>query len=96
MSRRTGLAALRNEPQAHEPLAPSEAVLEDADDVGREAAVRLAAEVGHVDGDAAAGLELPHALLEHGLEQLEVLEVRRGDARPLELLLVGLAGEVRG
>jgi len=31
--------------------------LEDEDDVGREVAVRLAAEVGNVDSDAASGFE---------------------------------------
>ena len=72
-----------------------EVVLEDADDVGRQAAVRLAAEVGDVDGDAAARLELADALGEHVGEHLEVLEVRRRHAVALELLLVLLAGEVR-
>src|SRR5918997_1838218 len=89
MSRRTGFAAPRNDPHAPgaagalallpDELAPeqqAEPVLEDADDVGREAAVRLAPEVGDVDGDAAARLERPHALGEHVLQQLEVLEVR--------------------
>ena len=74
-SRSTGLAGLRNEPHAHDPLAPSclvpddlapqqqaEAVLQDGDDVGGQRPVRLAAQVGHVDGDAAAGLERAHAL----------------------------------
>ena len=41
-------------------------------------AVRLAAEVGDVDRDAAAGLELASALGEHLAEHLEVLEVDAG------------------
>ena len=73
----------------------AEAVLEDRDHVGRQPAIRLAAEVGDVDRDAAAGLELAHALGEHLGEHLEVLEVRAGHALALELLLVLLAGEVR-
>ena len=76
------------------PQQQAEVVLEDADDVGRQAAVRLAAEVGDVDRDAPAGLELADALGEHVGEQLEVLEVRRRHALALELLLVLLAGEV--
>ena len=108
MSRSTGFAALRNEPHAHEPLAPSpfcqissprssrpRSSLEDADDVGGQAAVRLAAEVGDVDGDAPARLERADALGEDVAQQVEVLEVRRGHAVALELLLVLLAGEVR-
>ena len=78
-------------------LAPeqqAQAVLEDGGDVGREAAVRLAAEVGDVDRDAAAGFERAGALGEHVLEQLEVLAVRAGDAVGRQLLLVLLAGEV--
>ena len=73
----------------------AEVVLEDADHVGRQAAVGLAAEVGDVDGDASAGLEGAHALGEHVGQHLEVLEVRGRDALALELLLVLLAGEVR-
>ena len=71
-----------------------ELVLEDVDDVGGEAAVRLAAEVGDVHRDAAARLELARALGEHVGEQLEVLDVRARDAVALELLLVLLAREV--
>ena len=70
-------------------------MLEDADHVGRQAAVRLAAEVGDVDGDSSAGLERAHALGEHVGQHLEVFEVRGGDALALELLFVLLAGEVR-
>ena len=107
-SRSTGLAALLNDPHAQEPVAPSafcqielapqqepEVVLEDADHVGREAAVGLAPEIGHVDGDAPAGFELPRALGEHRPKQLEVVEIGTGDAVAFELLLVLLAGEVR-
>ncbi len=73
----------------------AEAVLEDRDHVGRQRAIRLAAEVRDVDRDAAAGLELACALGEHLGEHLEVLEVRAGHALALELLLVVLAREVR-
>jgi hypothetical protein len=72
-----------------------ETVLQDRDHVGSEAAERLAAEVGDVDRDPSARFEHPHALGEHVLEQLEVLEVRRRHAVTFELLLVLLAGEVR-
>ena len=73
----------------------AEVVLEDADDVGRERAVRLAAEVGDVDRDAPARLELGDALGEDVLEHREVLEVGGRDVALAERLLVGLAGEVR-
>ena len=108
-SRSTGLAALRNEPQAHDPLAPSafcqtisplgrsrRPVLEDGHHVGGQAPVGLAAEVGHVDGDAPARLERPGAVGEDVLQQAQVLEVGAGDALAVQLLLVLLAGEVRG
>ena len=71
-----------------------EIVLEDADHIGRQAAIRLAAQVGDVDGDAAAGLELAHAFGEHVGEHLQVVEVRRRDTLAGQLLLVLLAGEV--
>ena len=77
-SRSTGFLALWKLPQAQLPPAPRafcqmisprssrpRSVLEDVDDVGRQRAVGLAAEVGHVDGDAAARLEHPGALGEH-------------------------------
>ena len=73
----------------------AELVLEDADDVGGEAAVGLAAEVGDVHRDAPARLELARALGEHVGEQLEVLDVRARHAVALELLFVLLAREVR-
>ena len=73
----------------------AEVVLQDADHVGRQAAVGLAPEVGDVDSDATAGFELAHALGEHVGEHLQVLEVRRRHALALELFLVDLAGEVR-
>ena len=108
-SRSTGLAAERKEPQAHEPLAPSpfchtisprgqqvEVVLQDGHDVGRQAAIRLAPEVGHVDGDAAARLEHALALGEHVAQQRQVLDVGPGHPLAVELLLVLLAGEVGG
>ena len=71
-----------------------EAVLQDADHVGGQGAVGLAAEVGDVDGDAAPGLELGGALGEDVLEHREVLDVGGRDVALPELLLVGLAGEV--
>ena len=73
----------------------TEVVLQDVDDVGRQAAVRLASEVRHVHGDAPAGLEHAHAVGEHVAQHLQVLEVRAGHAFTLELLLVLLAREVR-
>jgi hypothetical protein len=76
------------------PQQQAEAVLEDADDVGREAAVGLAAEVGHVHRHPPPRFELAAALGEHVPEQLEVLEVGARHPLPLELFLVGLAGEV--
>ena len=69
-------------------------MLEDAQDVGGEAAVGTTPEVGHVDCDPAPGLEDPDALGEDIGEHLEVLEVGGGDPLGLELLLVGLPGEV--
>ncbi len=69
-------------------------VLENADDVGGEAAIRLAAEVRDVDGDAPARLELARALGEHVGEELEILDVRARHSVSLELLFVLLAREV--
>ena len=91
---RTGrsLALLPDQLAAQE---QTEIVLKDADDVGGQAAVRLATEIRHVHRDAAARFQLADALGEHLGEHLEVLEVRRGNALSLELLLVLLAGEVR-
>ena len=106
-SRSTGLAGERKDPQAHEPagpvallpddLAPGQqvqVVLEDGHHVGGQAAVGLAAEVGHVDGDPPARLEHPLALGEHLAQELEVLEVGTRHPFTVELLLVLLAGEV--
>ena len=107
-SRSTGLVGLRNDPHAHDPLAPDaflpddltaqqqpEPVLQDVDDVRRQAAIRLAPEVGDVGRDPTARLEHANAIGEHVGEQLEVFEVRARHAIALELLLVLLAGEVR-
>ncbi len=69
-------------------------VLQDGHDVRGQAAVGLAAEVGHVDGDAPTGLEHPLALVEHVAQQLEVLDIRTRDTLAVELLLVLLSGEV--
>ncbi len=72
----------------------AEVVLEDADHVGREAAIRLAAEVRDVDRDPAAGLERSDAFGEHIAKQLQVLEVGGRYALAFELLFVLLAREV--
>jgi hypothetical protein len=74
----------------------AEPVLEDADHVGRQRPVRLAAQIGDVDGDATTGLELGDALGEHVLEHREVLDVGGGDVVLPQRLLIGLAREVRG
>ena len=106
-SRSTGLAGLRNEPQAQLPagapglephdLAPqqqAEPVLQDADDVGRQRPVGLAAQVGDVDGDAAAGLELARRTRRTRPRAARGTRCTTpGCPRP-ELLLVLLAGEV--
>ena len=73
-----------------------EVVLQDGHDVGRQAAIRLAPEVGHVDGDAAARLEHALAVGEHVAQQRQVLDVGPGHPLAVELLLVLLAGEVGG
>ncbi len=70
-------------------------VLQDGHDIGGQAAIRLATEVGHVDGDATAGLEHPLALGEDVAQQRQVLDVGARHALAVELLLVLLAGEVR-
>ena len=70
-------------------------MLEDPDDIRRQAPVGLAAEVGDVDSDPPARLELADALGEHVAQQVEVVEVRGRHALALQLLLVLLAGEVR-
>ena len=69
-------------------------MFENADDVGRQASVRLAAEVGDIHRDTTTRLELAHAFGEDVGEHLEVLEVGGGDALALQLLFVLLAGEV--
>ena len=78
-------------------LAPQQQaeVLQDLGDVAGERAVGAAAEVGHVDRDAATRLEHPLALGEDPLEHGQVLEVVGGHAVLAQALLVGLAGEVR-
>jgi len=73
----------------------AEVVLQDGGHVGRQAAVRTAPQVGHVDGDAAAGLEGAHALPEHVAQHRQVVEVVAGDVTLAERGLVLLAGEVR-
>ena len=76
------------------PQQQAEAILQDADDVGRQGAVRLAPEVGDVDGDAAAGLELGHALGEDVFQHAQVVDVGGRDVPLAQLGFVGLAGEV--
>jgi len=71
-------------------------VLQDGHDVGGQAAVGLAAEVGHVDRYAPARLEHPLALGEDVTQQRQVLDVGARHALAVELLLVLLPGEVRG
>ncbi len=72
----------------------TEIVLQDPDDVGREAAIGLAPQVRDVHRDAPTRFQCSLAVGEHIREQLEVLDVRARDAVALELLLVLLAGEV--
>ena len=72
-----------------------EIVLKNANDVGGEAAVRLAPEVRDVHRDATAGLELAGALREHVGQQLEILDVRARNTVALELFLVLLPREIR-
>src|SRR3712207_9111767 len=62
-------------------------VLEDAYHVGRQASVRLAAQVRDVDRDPPARFEFADALGEHVGQHLQVLEVRRRDALAREFLL---------
>ena len=93
--RAVGAGAARLPPDHLAAEQEAEAVLQDADHVGGQRAVGLAAEVGDVDRDAAARLELLDALGEHVLEHREVLDVGGGDVALAELGLVGLAGEVR-
>jgi putative ubiquitin-RnfH superfamily antitoxin RatB of RatAB toxin-antitoxin module len=84
---------------APDDLAPqqeAQLVLEDAHDVGRQAAVGLAAEVGHVDREPPAGLEDAHALGEHLVQQPQVVGVGLGDLRVVLVDLVVLAHEVGG
>jgi hypothetical protein len=79
-------------------LAPEEegeVVLEHAHDVAGQRAVRLAAEVRHVDRDAPAGLEHTPAFGEHVAQHRQVLEIRPGHMALAERRLVLLAGEVR-
>ena len=97
LERAPGTRAARRAALPPHDLAPQQQaeVLEDLGDVAREGAVRPAAEVRHVHGDATTRLEHPLALGEHVVEQLEVLEVVGRHAVDAELLFVGLAGEVR-
>ena len=108
MSRSTGLAALRNEPHAQLPAAPSPLRQMTSPRSSRPrsscrmrmtSAERLRyglrPEVRDVHRDAPARFELARAFGEHVAQQVEVLEVRRRDALAFELLFVLLAREVR-
>ncbi len=88
--------ALALAPHDLAPRQQVQVVLEDGHDVGRQAPVGLAPEVGHVDGDAAARLERPLALGEDIAQQRQVLDVGARHPLAVELLLVLLPGEVRG
>src|SRR5262249_22489110 len=90
---RTGRAA-RLPPDDLTPEEEREVVLQNAHDVAGERPVRLATEVGDVQGDAAAGLEHPAALGEDVTEHREVLEVGAGHVPFTEGRFVVLAGEV--
>src|SRR5215210_5469471 len=59
-SRSTGLPGRWKEPQAHDltPEEQAQAVLKDVRDVGGQRPVWPPAQIGHVHGDAAAGLQL--------------------------------------
>ena len=70
-------------------------VLQDMDDVGREASVGLATEVRDVHSDAPTRFQLAGALGEDLPQHVEILEIRRRNTFALQLLLVLLAGEVR-
>jgi hypothetical protein len=70
-------------------------VLQDRDDIGGEAPVGAAAEVGDVDRDAAPRLELADTFGEHLGQHPEVFLVARRDVALAECGLVVLAGEVR-
>jgi hypothetical protein len=70
-------------------------VFEDADHVGGQTPVGLAPQVGDVHGDAATGFEFAGAFGEHLGQHLEILEVRRRNPVPFELLFVLLPGEIR-
>lgn len=61
-------------------LAPEQQTerLEDPDDVSRQAAIGLSAQIGHIDGDAASRLQHPDAFGEDIMEQPEVLTVPIG------------------
>jgi len=92
-SRRRSLGLLPHDLAAGEEV---QVVLEDRHDVGGEAAIRLAPQVGHVDRDPPPRLEHALAFREHVTQEREVLDVGARHAFPVELLLVLLAREVRG
>ena len=77
------------------PQQQAQPVLQDADDVGRQRAVGLAPQVGHVDRDAAARLELGARTRRTRPRAARCTRCTTpGCPRP-QLLLVLLAGEVR-
>jgi len=71
----------------------AEVVLEDADHVGAEAAVRLAAEVGDVDGDPPPGSSARTHSANTSGAACRGTRVRRRHTLALQLLLVLLAGK---
>jgi len=61
----------------------AELILENMDDVCRQAAIRLAAKVRHVDGHPAAWLEHLETACKDLVQHLEVVEVCRGNCGPV-------------
>ena len=108
MSRSTGLAALRNEPHAHEPLAPSAFCQISSPRSSRPRSCSrmrmtsadrlrygLRPRLATLTAMRPPGSSLRTHSAKTSVSMLEVLEVRRRHAVALELLLVLLAGEVR-
>ena len=73
----------------------TQVVLQDGGDVGGQAAVRAAAEVGDVHRDATTRLERADALAQHVAQHGEVVDVVARHVALAERRLVLLAGEVR-
>ena len=58
-------------PQQH-----AEVVLQNADDVGRQASIWLASQVGHIDRHTTPRLQNPEAAGKHIVQHLEILQIR--------------------